>query len=267
MPGITDKAFREAQCVSKMTVWRWRNSGHVVVTPEGLIDAEATERRLRDAGLGKFRSRPHAPAAELALAQRSREIALARLRRQEWLRRSVQWIRREDASRLWREGALAVRASLEQVDEAAPARIAACKSASAVQGVLQEVVYAALARAAQDDQSPAEADPLEAPAVGVRDAATKVQAETAKTQSLALLRQLDVEIAAGTVLNVRAGLEAFEAALSGVRRRMLAIVGELPATFFGQGERQIAELLRQAIAEALEELPLELPPLNEQGQP
>lgn len=53
MKGATPKQFSEMHGVSRQTIWNWGNQ-KLIVKIGKLIDVEASDGRLRDAGLGRF---------------------------------------------------------------------------------------------------------------------------------------------------------------------------------------------------------------------
>ncbi len=239
-----------------MTLHRWRNAGHLVVTEAGLIDMEASDRNLSAAGLGKFRAKPPPAAGDLAEQLRRREIALARLRRQEWERRSAEWVTKSQANAAWSELASFIRRGVADTVPILTARIAACRSMAATAVAVREVVYEALRTLSEADVVSTLPELASDPMAEVTDSASKIEAETVKVGALALLRQLDVDIANGVVVSVAAFAQAFGQACARVRQRMLALEANLPPRLWGASSVDREEVIQVAIDEIVDEMPI-----------
>lgn len=203
------------------------------------------------------RTADSAPAPTLAEAVRRREVALARLRHQEWQVRSAEWVLRADAASGYREAADHVRRVLWQLPGRLAPRVAVCKSFAEIQTTIRDAVHDVLT-AASTPANDAPGRP-HAPSTYIPGTATKTVAEAAKVDAIGLLYQLDVDIAAGVVIRAAAVAAAFGSRCSGVRQRLLEFQATLPPRLLGRDREAIEALIGKAVDEALEELPSELP--------
>jgi hypothetical protein len=203
--------------------------------------------------MGKFRAKLAPRSGDLAEQIRRREIALARLRRQEWERRSSEWILKPQAEAAWRELADFIRRGIADTVPTLTARVAPCCTMGAMAGAIREVVYEALRSLAETDVGflASESKPLP----DVPDSATKLEAETGKVGALALLRQLEVDAANGAVISVAGFAQTFGEACSRVRQRMLSMEAHLPPRLWGAKPAGHAAIIQAAISEALVEMP------------
>jgi hypothetical protein len=124
----------------------------------------------------------------------------------------------------------------------------------AMAGAVRDVVYDTLTAIAETavESTTAEAEPLPA----VSDTASKLEAETVKVGALASLRQLDVDIAKGIVVSISDVEYALGEAFARVRQRMLSLEALLPPRLHGARLAGREQVIRRAIQEALDELPL-----------
>jgi hypothetical protein len=251
----TPTIFCADQGISRQTLSRWRHAGLVKVTAGGLIDAEATEAALRDAGRGQFRAKAASPPeGGLAEEQRKKEIALARLRRHEWLRRSAGWVPCAEAEGAWSVLAEHVRGRIQELPQAIAAAVAGCSDMAQMRTAIREVVYAALTELSETEYRGTEPD-WRGTLPEVPSGATKLAAQTAKEAALARLRQLDADIAAGALVNLEAFLEALGDAFSRVRTRLLGLEAFLPPRLIGAPTAERERIIRGAVHDALNELP------------
>lgn len=249
MAEQSSKAFCERHKISRMTLSRWRNAGNVVVTESGCIDAEATDARLAAAGLGKFRRAAPEQTDGLAEQQRRKEIALARLRMMEWRRREDQCLRREEAEHVWNRVTSAVQARAKRLPAQIASKITSCKHLGEIQGVVRDAVYEALTElAAQGSDYTDSALP---PALDVPDDATRLEAQTLKTKALAQLRQAQVDIAKGNLLDANEFENAAGDAIGVFRQRLLVLEGALPPRLLDVDRKRAEKVLLAAVNDAL----------------
>jgi len=253
MPDLTPGEFCQAHGISRMTLSRWRHAGRIVVTSTGAIDGEATATLLRASGLGRYR-RGTGGDRNLAEAQRVREISLARKRQGEYRRRTEQWVPSGDVALGWaaiREHAID---RIERLPLALAPALVACRSPGAAVGVIRDGVHAVLGELAGTvvTGDPACGPVFDAP---VGDGATKLAAETAKTNSAARSNQLDVDVAEGRVVPYRGLVLAMSGCFYNCRSRLLQLESTLPPLCVGHDQEAIEVLLGEGVAEALRELP------------
>jgi hypothetical protein len=258
--GVSNRRFAELDGCTEKRVRTGKLRGELKAFPDGTIDPALAgtgwRQRNRVADSPRLtadaKRKPGAPT--LAEEQRRREIALARLRQQEWAKRSAEWVLRPDVDTMWQALAAHTHEAIRASIPALTACVAKCSTMGAMAGAVRDVVYDTLTAIAETavESTTAEAEPLPA----VSDTASKLEAETVKVGALASLRQLDVDIAKGIVVSISDVEYALGEAFARVRQRMLSLEALLPPRLHGARLAGREQVIRRAIQEALDELPL-----------
>jgi hypothetical protein len=193
-------------------------------------------------------------APSLSSARRRYDIVSARRRRAEWNRRSSEWVTKPSTTRSLQNQVRRLATIFATIAPAA-APLVVGKPPAAIAGALRDVVCECLTRACADD------DPDRAPrsAAGptdtvISEAMSRVEAQRSEIEDATRLRQLDLDIEAGVVVNVAAVAAAYGTALAALRSRLLALQAELPPLLFRKPQAAAERMINAAVTEAMADL-------------
>jgi hypothetical protein len=259
LPGVSNRHFARLDGCDEARVRTGKKRGELPVLPDGRLDPKlaGTGWRARnqtaDTPPCAVTKRNRQGVRTLAEEHRRREIALARLRQHELRRRSDEWALRTEIAAAWHGMTLHAHGKIQAIIPAMTKGVAACSTMVDMQITIHDIVYAVLTDLAGTRAESAIYD--DEPPPPIPDDASKLEAETAKVGALASLRQLDVDITTGLVVNVREFARVLGDALSRVRQRLLSLEAVLPPRLHGARVVGRGRIIRQAVMEALAELP------------
>jgi hypothetical protein len=272
--GVTNSQFAALDGCSEKRIRTGRRRGELPILPDGSLDPalagspwRARTRRADGASeptRGAAR-KPSPKPGTLADAERLREIALARLRRQELETRRNEWVERAVVTSTWRATALGLRRELAPI-AAAVAPLVPGASLPAIAKALHDAIFSTL-NAICDcaaHKPPAPAAGRSAPAIG--DRATRLEAEREKARVATEAHRLDLAIATGTALRLADLAAAFGRACAVVRARLLQAEGLLPPKLLHRSEADARRIIASYVTEAADNLPLG-PPATLAGRP
>lgn len=194
----------------------------------------------------------------LADLERLREISLARLRAEELRAREAEWVECGIAATVWRKNARNIRAALRPIaDVVAPGVPGASTREIAV--AVHDAVYGALNDLCDGFEQRHRAQTTAKPAPPISDRATRIEAEKLKAGVAARSHAVDLAIAQGRVIRMTEYSAAVAACASRVRSRLLQMEGVLPPRLVGRSEVEARRIVRGAIDEALQNLPVDPP--------
>jgi hypothetical protein len=194
----------------------------------------------------------------LVEAERRREIALARLRQGDLSTQQALWLARPLAQRTWRK----VRANIALLAARIPNEIAAQapgKSTSLIAQVIRDAVYLVLTEVAQAPVHAEPIDPSKAPQPlepSVSDEATLTEAKAAKLAATAQIRELQVLIRTGELVETAEMEARWIRAIMTWRTRLLSMEGLAPR-LHGRDTAGIERIVGRAVRDAVAELPEE----------
>jgi hypothetical protein len=256
---VSSPEFCASHGVSAMSLSRWRKRGLVRVTPEGTIDAEATDEALRGAGLGRFKRAepaPVSPESSLSEAQRRKEIALARLRLQKLRQLQGQWLLADVVRKFWPLLVDRIQGTIRELPAEIVAAVEGMQEPRLMFAAVEAATYAAMEKLAATsfmDLAPGGMPPEPV----VPDNATKIQAEAIKTTATAQMHELQIAIGRGEMVALSAFSTTLGRVLLALRAHLLALPSKLP--LFLAGERDRLRATQAAIEDVLSELPEQAP--------